>query len=48
MNTDYVSRHKLNVNSQFADFVENELLPHLAFTYDEFWLKLAYIISIFT
>ena len=48
MNTGYVSRHKLDVNAQFADFVERDLVPQLPFSKCEFWEKLASIISTFS
>jgi len=48
MNDSYVSRHGLDVNPQFSDFVEYDLIPHLPFGEDEFWEKLALIISSFS
>ena len=48
MNTGYVSRHGLDVNLLFADFVERDLVSQLPFSECEFWEKLASIISTFS
>ena len=48
MKVDFVSRHGLDVDSQFCKFVEHDLVPLLHFSEEEFWKKLALIISSFS
>ena len=48
MKVDFVSRHGLDVDSQFCKFVEHDLVPLLHFSEEEFWEKLALIISSFS